>query len=189
MPNLPLGLGTPRDLGESTAARKHRAEGSRVAVRYIVAEKPRHSPYLVQILPRAPVELPSSAPCAALAARIKNPPCYVDMHDLKSLQGYEEGRKAWLKWRYDNYGLIPGREELFTQFAKSGDQEAPVITTEEVELIEEVTTPEPAIEESAEVVATEPIKEDVEQSSNWWLWLVGLLVVVGGIALAIRRKS
>ena len=44
------------------------------------------------------------------------------------------------------------------------------------EVIEEATAPEPNIEEKpAEVVAAEPIKEDVEQSSNWWLWLICLL--------------
>lgn len=56
-------------------------------------------------------------------------------------------------------------------------------------VIEEVTAPEPAIEEEpAEVVVAEPIEEDVEQSSDWWLWLIGVVVVVGVVSLAIRRK-
>lgn len=55
--------------------------------------------------------------------------------------------------------------------------------------IEGITAPKPAIEEPAGVVVAEPIEKPAEQSSNWWLWLVGLLVVVGGIGLAVRRKS
>jgi len=39
------------------------------------------------------------------------------------------------------------------------------------------------------VVFAETAEEDVEQSPNWWLWLVGVLVVVGGLGLALRRKS
>ncbi len=50
-------------------------------------------------------------------------------------------------------------------------------------------TAEPSIEEPAEVVVAEPIEEDVEQSSNWWLWLLGILIVVGGLGLVLRRKS
>jgi hypothetical protein len=56
------------------------------------------------------------------------------------------------------------------------------------EFIEEVTAPEPAIEEPAEVVFAKPIEEDVEPSQNWLLWLVGPVIVVGGI-LMIRRKK
>ena len=55
-------------------------------------------------------------------------------------------------------------------------------------VIEEVTEPEPAIEEPAEVVVAAPIEEEVEPASNWWLWLVGAVVVVGGVLL-VRRES
>lgn len=60
---------------------------------------------------------------------------------------------------------------------------------ETAEVIEQVTEPEQATEGFAEVVVAEPIEEDVEQSSNWWLWLVGALVVVGGLGLVLRRKN
>ena len=49
----------------------------------------------------------------------------------------------------------------------------------------EVAAPEPTIEETSEVlIAAEP----TEESSNWWLWLIGAVVVVGGI-LVIRSKK
>lgn len=35
----------------------------------------------------------------------------------------------------------------------------------------------------------ESSQEPPEQSSNWWLWLIGLLVVVGGLAVVVRRKG
>lgn len=55
--------------------------------------------------------------------------------------------------------------------------------------IEESTAREPATEKPAEVDTPEPSEEPVEQSSNWWLWLIGAVVVVGGIGLIARRKS
>jgi hypothetical protein len=62
-------------------------------------------------------------------------------------------------------------------------------SVEEVaKVIEEVTAPELATEEPAEVVVAEPVEEGVEQSSNWWLWLIGVVVVVGGVVL-LRSKS
>lgn len=57
------------------------------------------------------------------------------------------------------------------------------------EVIEEVIAPEPVIEEEpAEVVVAEPVKEEVEPSSNWWLWLIGAVVVVGGVFVLRSRK-
>jgi len=56
--------------------------------------------------------------------------------------------------------------------------------------VEEVTPPEPAKEEPVEVAAVEVAEETSEQSSQWWLWLIGLLVVVvGGLGFVLRRKS
>lgn len=55
---------------------------------------------------------------------------------------------------------------------------------------QESTAPEPTIEEPAEVVVAEPIEEEpIEQSSNWWLWFIGTVVVVGGIILFIRSRN
>ena len=54
---------------------------------------------------------------------------------------------------------------------------------------QESTAPKPATEEPDEVVNAEPTEEPTEQSSNWWLWLIGLLVVLGGLAVVVRRKS
>lgn len=75
-------------------------------------------------------------------------------------------------------------------YQASIEQASPAPAVEEVaEVIEEFTPSERAIEEPAEVVATESSEEPAEQSSRWWLWLIGAMVVVGGIGLAVRRKS
>jgi len=60
---------------------------------------------------------------------------------------------------------------------------------EAAEKVEEAAQPEPATEKPTEVVTTEPSQEPAEKSSNWWLWLIGALVVLGVVGLAFRRKS
>lgn len=55
--------------------------------------------------------------------------------------------------------------------------------------LDTITTVESRIEEPSGVGVVKPIEEPGQKSSNWWLWLVGVLVVFGGIALAVRRKS
>ena len=61
------------------------------------------------------------------------------------------------------------------------------------EVIEEVAVLEPTNEEPAAIVAAEVTEEPFEQplpaadKSNWWLWLIGMLVVVRGVVL-LRSK-
>lgn len=38
-------------------------------------------------------------------------------------------------------------------------------------------------------VVAEPVVEDNEQSSNWWLWLMGAVIVGGGLVLIWVRRS
>jgi len=57
------------------------------------------------------------------------------------------------------------------------------------ETTEEVPTVESEVKEPAEVKPDEVTEETPEQSSQWWLWLVGALVVLGGLAVVVRRKS
>ena len=56
--------------------------------------------------------------------------------------------------------------------------------------IKKVSAPESATEDKTdEVIAAEPIEEPAEKSSNWWLWLIGALVVIGGLGLVLRHKN
>ena len=51
----------------------------------------------------------------------------------------------------------------------------------------EVTAPRSRNEEPVETAVAETVVEDIEQSSNWWLWLIGALVVLVAIFM-IRNK-
>ncbi|MFP4261592.1 MAG: hypothetical protein ACLFS1_10985 [Opitutales bacterium] len=79
---------------------------------------------------------------------------------------------------------------------------APEVVEDMAEVLEQVTAPKPSTkEEPAEVTVAEPVEEPSvastpepseepnNQPSQWWLWLIGVLIAVGGIGLAVRRKS
>jgi len=87
----------------------------------------------------------------------------------------------------ENLRIKDGCERIIRNYIAGDTQSA--TTTAAEEAIEEATAPELGIEDSAEVLVAELIEEDVEQSSNWWLWLIGAVIVLGGAGLAIRRKS
>jgi len=84
-----------------------------------------------------------------------------------------------------------------TESTRSGTRDAEAIeeptedspATEFEEVAQESTAPESATEKLAEVKVPEPAEEAAEEPSQWWLWLIGLLVIVGGLGFALRRKS
>ncbi|MGB0416692.1 MAG: hypothetical protein ACPGKS_07580 [Coraliomargarita sp.] len=79
---------------------------------------------------------------------------------------------------------------FFINSRSSVTENAAISSLKAEEAVEEVPEAEPAIEEEpAELVDSEPVEEDFEPSSNWWLWLIGAVVVVGGISLVLRRKN
>lgn len=89
-------------------------------------------------------------------------------------------RSTWLnahKQRMEAYEL--------NQLEQLPVSEVPAV----VEVAEEVSQPEPPAEEPTKVATPEPTEEPTDQSSQWWLWLIGALVVVGGVGLIARRKS
>jgi hypothetical protein len=101
--------------------------------------------------------------------------------DLESVWWFEEDVQKMLA----ETGIrVPEPEPYQAQVVS----ESPATTTESeaVEAAEKATAPEQATEELA---SAEPSAEPTEQSSNWWLWLIGAVLVVGGIGLTLRRKS
>ena len=109
----------------------------------------------------------------------------------------ESGDFSWYRDMYfTDYAKIQSFANEVNAIENSHTVTSEISSTSPVEeVIEEVTAPEQAIKEPTEVVDTEPIEGDVEQSSNWpawlenwWLWLVGPVVVIGGI-LKVRRKK
>ncbi len=55
--------------------------------------------------------------------------------------------------------------------------------------VAETPKPGPAIKEPTEIKTPEQTDEPAETSPNWWLWLIGAVIVVAGISLAARRKN
>jgi len=96
-------------------------------------------------------------------------------------QRFEKLREAAYAKRLTSLGITEPSGELTAE-------ELPASTPLVAEVIEEVIVPEPAIEEPVEVVVAEPIEEEVEPSSNWLLWLIGAVVIVGGVFLLRPKK-
>ena len=91
-----------------------------------------------------------------------------------------------LNIRYDMPELLKGVPE----FTEVPEVEPVIVKVGKPEpIIDSESEPEPAIEEPSEVApVAEPSGEPAEQSSQWWLWLIGAVVVAGGLAVVVRRK-
>jgi hypothetical protein len=113
--------------------------------------------------------------------------------NIRGEEAMNEARKVYMKWWEVN--KVAFETEAYKKVVPLGDHTnakvPPDPSADEVtEAVKEAVAPKLAIEDKpADIVVTEPIEEDVESSSDWWLWLIGALVVLGGIGLVIRRKS
>jgi hypothetical protein len=126
-----------------------------------------------------------------LTIRLDNPPLpwSVEAKDWHDAYYKEGGREAWLKWRYENFGPIPGREDLFTQFATSNREPASSAPIESsAEAIEDTIETDQPAEGPTERGITRPVEEDDEQSSKWLIWLICAALVAGGITILRSRK-
>ena len=97
---------------------------------------------------------------------------YFEIEQLTAWFGYDESSAKIenVKQRVAEAPSVPSVQEL-------------------VKVVEEVTPSEPDIEETTEVVTAEPTAEAAENPSDWWLWLIGLLVVAVGGFPVLHRKS
>lgn len=108
---------------------------------------------------------------------------YIDESgELKQIAETEEWFKKWIGDAIP--GITFGEYIVEAETAKQPDEIA-----EFFEPLHESPTPESEVKEPVKVKPTEVAEETPEQSSQWWLWLVGALVVVGGLALVLRRKN
>ena len=114
---------------------------------------------------------------AAIASRI---------NDLESL--WVENANIQSKVKQSKFALDKFRA---SNHSKESEGEIPAVppAPELAESVAEMPQPEPAIKEPVEVATVEAPKESAEQSTNWLLWLIGALVILGGLAVMIRRKS
>lgn len=77
-------------------------------------------------------------------------------------------------------------ESVKAEVSEPAVVEEPEPASEPKEIYEE-TNPVEVIFDEVEI--PEPSEKPEEQTSQWWLWLVGALVVLGGLAVVVRRKS
>lgn len=115
------------------------------------------------------------------------------LRQIGEMQGSSNEKENYLSYvpRTDKTGVLKDLLEKAIIELTPVSTETGSDFVEPVEQQIETTAPqtvEPTIEESAEVVVAEPIKEDVERSSNRWLWLIGVVVLVGGIVLLRSKK-
>lgn len=55
--------------------------------------------------------------------------------------------------------------------------------------VEAPPEPEPSVQEPVEAMAAELPPEPAEETSRWWLWMLGALAVIGGLFAIFRRKQ
>lgn len=84
---------------------------------------------------------------------------------------------------------IFGTTAATTETIGEPNVEIPPTSPAVVEPTEELATENLEVKEPVKVTPIEITEEPVEQSSQWWLWLVGALVVLGGLVVVVRRKS
>jgi hypothetical protein len=149
---------------------------------------------------------------AAAIDRLKFAPAALDMNEAQVAELLEFLESITKDSSSSDYRMIGTAERVIKQLEKEpyiGADRASEEISKKVEVIkepvdeipatspapeveeaaQEVTAPEPATKEPAEITPVEMAEESPEQSSQWWLWLVGALVVVGGLGMLLRRKS
>lgn len=113
--------------------------------------------------------------------------------NLRGEQAMKDAQRTYLKWwevnktafeAEDYKRVVPLAENINIEIPSD-----PPVQEVVEEVTQESTAPAPATVKPSEVETAEPIEEPVEQSSNWWLWLIGAVVVVVGIGLVACRKS
>jgi hypothetical protein len=103
----------------------------------------------------------------------------------QDLSYYQNRIKEALALKESIFGSQEMTSENTQQIAVEIPEAAPAV----VEAAEELPTVKQEVKESSKVKPVEVTEEALEQSSQWWLWLVGALVILGGVVVMVRRKS
>lgn len=106
-----------------------------------------------------------------LVKRLPDPPTpFVELHHVKHYY-LEGGKEKWLKWRYDHFGVIPGRETLFESFIAQGPPKTVKLTANDYR------STKPTQVKSKDPEAAKA--DSVQASSSAWRWMAA-----GGVGLA-----
>jgi hypothetical protein len=128
---------------------------------------------------------------------LRSVPLQTNLNYLKSQLSIHKSSKALslidaLKDAIENVERLLGMppEDLPLGWGgRDANTEIPSTTPAVVEATEEPLTVKTKVQEFAEIKPVEAAKETPEESSHWWLWLLGALIVVGGLGLVLRRKN
>ena len=124
-----------------------------------------------------------------LANKRQGLPVVYQIMNAEAAQEFEKLKNEKLEKRInDESGLLSFRAEIEDLNSNINEESKPELFREVKQHVS-IDENESTIEEPAEVVVAEPIEEDVEQLPNWWLWLVGAVIIVGGIILLCHRRG
>ena len=73
--------------------------------------------------------------------------------------------------------------------APAVDENTPLEQPEATRITPNPVNKEAEVKIVTEAALVEVVEETPEEPSRWWLWLIGALVVLGGLAVVLRRKS
>ena len=105
--------------------------------------------------------------------------------EMQSFWWYEDRVQEMLK----ETGIKIPDPERFTNYIDPNIKHSERRVVEAVEGVDEPALPQTPDKEPGEVPTAETSEEFAEESSNWWIWLIGVLVITGGVGLMVSRKK
>lgn len=102
------------------------------------------------------------------------------LKEIKNLQIFENYRLRQVERLVERFEFERGPATQSISQADKSMASSPVFT--------QSSLPKPEVKEPAEVRSVEVVEETPEQSSQWWLWLVGTLVIFGGLGWILCHK-
>mgnify|MGYP005848856753 CR=1 FL=1 len=136
-----------------------------------------------QLNPNRSMDIPSASFAAETLSKILVDFPYAPKLEA-ALWSIEEIKhiREWISSQSGEWKIIDYRNDLRpTQMVEDAEPAS-------VQVVEEAKQPEPTSEEAVKVATAEPSEEPAEQPFQWWLWLIGAVVVIGGLGLVLRRK-
>lgn len=115
-----------------------------------------------------------------LTKRLVLPPAAVHDPDYLWMYYKEGGKEKWLKWRYDHFGVIPGREKLFEAFIAQGPPKTLKLTSADLK---------PVATGAAKTSSPEAKTLEVpKQAVPLWAAWVGLAVILCLLVGWLKRR-
>jgi hypothetical protein len=115
-----------------------------------------------------------------LAERLQNPPTPFEGLKHHKIYYREGGKEKWLKWRYDHFGVIPGREKLFEPFIEQGPPKTQKLTAADLK---------PVAKAIVNAAATEIKTPEVrKQAVPLWASFAGFAAILGLLVWWLKHR-